>query len=316
MSLGRGTAFLLANQGTDGLWRDFLTPAGEASEWVTGYVGTALHLAAADGPALARSAGMLVATQNVDGGWGYNEGVPTDADSTAWVLLFLARMGHSESSCQQAASCLIQYQSAENGGVPTYRDPGPIRRYMRVGRWTRFDGWCRPHTEVTAVAGRALAGASPERAAAAWRYVRSQQRPDGSWSSYWWFSPHYATLQAVELAAEFGDREALNRAAAWVCRFPYHDAFTTALSLSVLAIAGETGKPIERALSRLTELQQEDGSWPSQPMFRIPLPGDRDPDRTSRRRIRLGKGFLVHDHHRTFTTATCVASLARVTQAR
>lgn len=316
MSLGRGTAFLLANQGRDGLWRDFLTPAGEASGWVTGYVGTALHLAAPDAPALDRTAGTLVATQNADGGWGYNEAVPTDADSTAWALLFLARTGRNDSSCQRAATCLIQYQSAEDGGVPTYRDPGPIRRYMGVGRWTRFDGWCRPHTEVTAVAGRALAETSPEQAAAAWRFVRSQQRPDGSWSSYWWFSPHYATLQAVELAAQVGDREALDRAAAWVRRSPYHDAFTTALSLSVLAMAGETGEPMARALSRLAELQQEDGSWPSQPMLRIPLPGDRDPNRARRRRIRPGKGFLVHDQHRTFTTATCVASLARATQAR
>ena len=316
MSLERGTAFLFASQGGDGLWRDFLTPAGEASEWVSGYIGTALHLAAADRAALDRTASTLVRTQNADGGWGYNEDVPTDADSTAWVLLFLVRMGRHGSSCHQAESCLGQYQSAENGGVPTYSDPGPIRRYMGIGRWMSFDGWCRPHTEVTAVAGRALASASPERAAAAWRYVRSQQRPDGSWSSYWWFSPHYATLQAVELAAEIGDREALNHAAAWARRFPYHDAFTTALSLSILAIAGETGKPIERALSRLTELQQEDGSWPSQPMLRIPLPGDRDPDRTHRLGIRLRRGFLVHDHHRTFTTATCVASLARAGQAR
>ena len=27
---------------------------------------------------------------------------------------------------------------------------------MGVGRWMRFAGWCRPHTEVTATAGRAL----------------------------------------------------------------------------------------------------------------------------------------------------------------
>lgn len=316
MSLERGTAFLLANHGSDGLWRDFLTPAGQASEWVSGYIGTALDLAAVDRAALDRTARTLVATQKPDGGWGYNEEVPTDADSTAWALLFLARMGRDDSSCRQAASCLIQYQSAENGGVPTYRDPGPIRRYMGVGRWTRFEGWCRPHSEVTAVAGRALADASPERAAAAWRYVRSQQRPDGSWSSYWWFSPHYATLQAVELAAEFGDREAVNRAAAWVHRYPYYDAFTTALSLSVLVTAGENSERTDRAISHLNELQREDGSWPSQPMLRIPLPGDDDPDRTHRRRIRFGRGLLLHDQHRTFTTATCVASLARAMRAQ
>jgi len=34
-ALERGVQFLLANQGRDGLWRDFDTPAGEASLWPT-----------------------------------------------------------------------------------------------------------------------------------------------------------------------------------------------------------------------------------------------------------------------------------------
>src|SRR5581483_4398663 len=91
--LERGTRFLLAKQGPDGLWRDFRTPAGEASEWPTGFAGTALHLAGAGAGALERAAGKLVATQNEDGGWGYHEDVPSDADSTACVLLFLALAG-------------------------------------------------------------------------------------------------------------------------------------------------------------------------------------------------------------------------------
>jgi hypothetical protein len=44
-------------------------------------------------------------------------------------------------------------------------------------------------------------------------------------------------------------------------------------------------------------------------MMRIPYPGDRDPDRPRRRGFR---GLLVADQHRTFTTATCVAALARI----
>ena len=56
IALEGGMRFLLANQGPDGLWRDFLTPAGEASEWPTGFVGAALQLAGADASALARAA--------------------------------------------------------------------------------------------------------------------------------------------------------------------------------------------------------------------------------------------------------------------
>lgn len=330
-ALERGTRFLLANQGRDGLWRDFLTPAGEASEWPTGFIATALHLAAARASALERAADALVASQDVDGGWGYNEDVPSDADSTACVLLFLALMGHRGSSCRRAGSCLVRHQRTENGGIATYSEPGPIRRFMGVGRWVRFGGWCRPHTEVTAAAGRALGalapdGCSPE-ANAAWRYVRSRQCADGSWSSYWWTSPHYATLQALDLALSLHDHDPVSRAAEWAIRGQDDDggwsapgaaasAFATALSLSVLVNAGASRQPVERAIRRLVALQHEDGGWPSHPIMRIPLPGDPDPDRRSRWRfVRLASGAVIRDQHRTFTSAACVAALARAREA-
>jgi squalene cyclase len=327
LALERGTRFLLAKQGRDGLWRDFLTPAGEASEWPTGFIATALHLAGAKASALERAVDGLIANQDVDGGWGYNEEVPTDADSTACVLLFLAVMGHREGVCRRAAECLVRHQRREDGGVATYSEPGPIRRFMGVGRWMRFDGWCSPHTEVTAMAGRALVAVAPNNSSpnvqAAWRYVRSQQRADGSWTSYWWASPHYTTLQAVQLALSLGDRDPLSRAAEWVIRSQADDgawsapgaatsAFTTALSLSVLLSARGNGRKVERAISRLAALQDDDGGWPSHPIMRIPLPGDVDPDRRRHRRFGpLCRGVVVRDQHRTFTSAACVAALAQ-----
>ena len=331
LALERGTRFLLANQGRDGLWRDFLTPAGEASEWPTGFIATALHLAGAEASARERAADTLVAGQNVDGGWGYNESVPSDADSTACVLLFLALEGHEGSTCRRAASCLVRHQRKENGGIATYSESGPIRRFMGVGRWMRFDGWCRPHTEVTAMAGRALAALAPNNSSpeadAAWRFARSRQCADGSWSSYWWTSPHYTTLQAVELALSLGDHDPVSRAAEWAIRSQADDgawsapgaatsAFATALSLSVLLNARASREPVERAILRLAAIQDEDGGWPSHPIMRIPLPRDVDPDRRRRWRLGgLGSGLVVRDQHRTFTSAACVAALARAREA-
>jgi squalene cyclase len=191
----------------------------------------------------------------------------------------------------------------------------------------RFRGWCSPHTEVTATAGRALAALAPDgfgpEIGAAWRYVSSRQRADGSWSSYWWTSPHYTTLQAVELALSLGDRDSAGRAAEWALRSQAGDgawsapgaapsAFATALSLSVLVNGRASGEPVERAISRLVALQEDDGGWPSHPIMRIPLPGDVDPDRRRRRLLGgLGRGLVVRDQHRTFTSAACVAALAR-----
>lgn len=327
-ALERGTRFLLASQGRDGLWRDFHTPAGQATEWPTGYIAHTLLAAGGAQWAVERAAEALIARQHEDGGWGYNEQTPSDADSTACVLLFLADAGHRGSSCDRAVACLCRHQRLPDGGVATYAEPGQIRRFMGVGRWMRFSGWCSPHTEVTATAGCALArlkrDTAATRAAAAWRHVRSRQRADGSWTSYWWTAPHYATLRAVELALAIGDRVCVDRAAEWTRRTQASDggwsvsgvdtsAFATALCLSLLVVAGADGDAVQRAAGRLAALQLDDGGWPSGPYMRIPMPGDADPDRW--RPIRVGSGVVVADQDRTFTSAACVAALARATAA-
>lgn len=327
-SLARGARFLLESRGHDGLWRDFRTPAGEASEWPTGFTLAAVHLAGGDGAPLMRSAEALVASQREDGGWGYNEIVPSDADSTACVLLSLALMRHSESSCRRAAGFLIRNQRSDSGGVATYREPGPIRAFMGLGRWIPFHGWCAPHTEVTAMAGRALSAFGSkdcrEAAAAAWRYVRSRQRADGSWGAYWWSTPHYSTAQAAQLALTLGEAEPAARAAEWALRTQNEDggwgvpenatsAFATASCLSVLVSVQADRRAIDAAAHRLVSLQCEDGGWPSHPIMRIPAPGVRDPDRAGLWRFGWRRGgVLIDDQHRTFTSAACVAALSDI----
>jgi squalene-hopene/tetraprenyl-beta-curcumene cyclase len=324
-ALERGVAFLLSEQAGDGMWRDFRTPAGEASAWPTGYIGLALHGAGADGGSLERAVEALLAEQNDDGGWGYNADVPSDADSTAWVLRFLSAMGHHDERCRQAASFLISHQRPGTGGIATYRRAGEIRRYMGVGRWMPFTGWCRPHTEVTAAAGCALAaspsGAGDAAVRSAWRHVEAQQRRDGSWDGYWWEAPHFATAQAAAFACRSGDRRAAVRAAEWALRHQNADgtwdataqsrsAFATALGLAILSHAELRGQPVERAAAALVALQRHDGSWPCHPIMRIPLPFESRPGPRRWRPIEIAGGIVVEDQHRRFTSATCIAALA------
>jgi squalene cyclase len=324
-ALERATRFLLERQGRDGLWRDFLTPAGEASHWPSGFIGAALPLTDDTADALVKAADTLVSTQNTDGGWGYNEHVPTDADSTAWVLRFLNRLGRA-GACRRGADCLIEHQRSRNGGIATYSESGPIRRFMGISRWVPFSGWCAPQTEVTAAAALALAAssdcASPVQLRQAWRFVRARQRRDGSWSSYWWTSPHYTTLQAVEFALAAGDESAVRRAVLWTIVHQRvtggwsatgtdDSAFATANAVSILLRANAAADHIEYGLMRLVDMQQADGGWGSQPTLRIPLPPDRDPNREGTwRPVRFGPGIDVLDQHRTFTTAACVAAMA------
>jgi squalene cyclase len=325
-ALERGIEFLKSRQGSDGLWRDFLTPAGEASSWPTAFIGTALHAAGLGASALQRAAAALIALQDSAGGWGYNEKVPYDADSTACALLFLTHVDCPSDARKRAASCLLSHQLQDSGGFATFRKPDPIRQFMGVGRWMRFDGWCQPLTEVTALAGRALArsglGSDGTHLRAAWQFVRTRQRPDGSWTSYWWPSPHYATLQAVELALWMGADQCAQLAGDWALQSQTtdgawdmpgepHSAFATALCLSILVKVRANPTSILRAVRHLAGMQDVDGGWPSHPILRIPLPGRVDPDKRRPWPIRnRGAGIVIRDQHRTFTSAACITALA------
>lgn len=332
-AIAAGVDFLLACQGENGLWRDFLTPAGEASTWPSAYIGNALQLAGAVRGVMEVTADALALCQQPDGGWGYNEETPSDADSTSWALLFLTRMRGRDRACRCAGMCLARHQRRLSGGVATYAESGPVRQYMGLGRWMPFWGWCHPQVEVSAVAGRALHALASDdsraRAGAAWRYVRSRQNADGSWNSYWWTSPHFATRQAVALALGMGDFGPVGRARAWAVRGQRPDggwgvpgeaaasSFATALSISLLVASGLVDRqPVARGVDALIRMQQADGGWPSHPALRIPLPIDPVPAGDARwRLIRFGTGIVGQDQRRTFTSATCIAALAHALRA-
>ena len=324
-----GVDFLLGLQGDDGLWRDFRTPAGAATSWPSAYAGCALRSAGAHGTWLDRLSDALERTQHPDGGWGYHEGTPTDADSTSWGVLALAGRKNVAEVRARALACLARHQRPRGGGVATYAEAGPVRRFTGLSRAVPFWGWRRPHVEIAAVAGRALHGSGSagarDRAVRAWRFVRSRQQDDGSWPSYWWTSEHVATEQAVRLAVLMADPEPAARAARWVQRHQGADgawrdpagegasAFLTALSVSILAATGSDDAGLARGVDALIRLQDVGGGWPATATLRIPVPPDRHPSLDGAwRPVRFGPGLVVPDQERVFTTATCVAALASV----
>jgi squalene cyclase len=325
-ALAGAIAFLLARQDADGLWRDFHTLAGEASDWPTAFIAAQLLDAGVCGAPVSRALSALLERRHRDGGWGYHRDVPSDADSTACVLMFLAAAGADRAAIEGAGRCLRRHQDRRSGGVATYADPEPIRRYMALGRRAGLDGWCAQHLEVTATAGRAFAAVPRGRfraeAELAWRYVENRQRADGGWDSYWWVTRHYPTVQAVALGAAVGEAEPGARAAGWLLseQLPGggwgipgggRSAFATALSLSVMLRVGGHRQAVRRGLLALIELQQDDGGWPSGALMRIPPPHVAEPDAYEPWRVGgLGTGVVVCDHNRLFTTSACVSALA------
>ena len=326
-----GVAFLLERQEDDGLWRDFNTLAGTSADWVTGYVGLNLHLAGAPRAPLERAARALLERQRPDGGWGYHEGVPTDADSTAYASLYLAAgRWWPPGAARRARRCLERHQREPDGGIATYAEEGPIREYMDLSVDFSIRGWCRSHAEVSAAAGLALVALDADgrpAARAAWRFLQGRQHPAGRWDSYWWTLPHYPTAMAVAFACALpkaiGSLSAVERAVRWVAEgqradgaWPVAsglpDAFATSLGVSILALGRGPGADIERGMEALLRLGDDDGGWPSRPVLRIPPPSVEEPANVERWRIEeLGTGVVVADQKRLYTTATAVGALAR-----
>ena len=104
----------------------------------------------------------------------------------------------------------------------------PDPAFHGVGRWMRFDGWCSPHLEVTATAGQASRLSTCRAGArAAWRCPRAaaHRRELGLTGGR---TRTTRRSRRVELAALLGDREPVERAAAWATRTPAEGAFGTA----------------------------------------------------------------------------------------
>src|SRR5437762_11644312 len=99
-ALATGLDYILGLQAMDGSWSEWELPPGESSPWTTAFVGYRLRLLP---PCLRkraisarqRAAEWLVRAEFAGGGWGYNDTVGVDADSTAFGILFLSSLGCS-----------------------------------------------------------------------------------------------------------------------------------------------------------------------------------------------------------------------------
>src|SRR6266404_5070315 len=99
-AIGAGWKYIRDKQSKDGRWTDWQLPPGRSSTWTSAYIGYKLrllptHLAENVARARRTAAEWLLANEFPGGGWGYNESVGIDADSTAYAILFLASEGFS-----------------------------------------------------------------------------------------------------------------------------------------------------------------------------------------------------------------------------
>jgi hypothetical protein len=282
------TQFLTAHQDDDGYWRDYDLEPGRAEAWITGCVGYALSqnipIAQSRQTALHRAAETLLAAQR-PGGWGYNRRTACDADSTSWVIRFLAQLGTLNEG--SVLSLLSRYVTV-TGAVRTFDSPD------------RFGSWAMEHNEVTPLVGLALL-ASGERGPVAQirASVLSSWIAGYGWKPFWWRSGVYATAQNLNFLLFSGGipkyLAADERARLLHAPMP-ESAFETAQQLAV-ALHLDAYSEVLRFGERLLGLQSSDGGWLSWPGLLVRH--QRDPSHFE----------MFHDDRRLLSTAMAVIAL-------
>lgn len=333
-TIRRAENFIESHRSEDGLWRDFHTLAGSSSEWVTGFIAYALKQADPFNEAVVTPLSVLVRRQRPNGGWSYNKIVPTDCDSTAWILLALSTIPQWKPSVVRRGSRYLHlHQSESLGGFSTYSTHDGINAFIEARDPSLVEGWLHMHPCVTAVAIQALLisqeSTGSESILRALRYLSQERKESGVWRSYWWNGYAYSTYHALK-ALHWGDaltaqerREVAQHLltlqrpdGSWSNRENLQQsgiAFETAFVILALLLSPgpEVLKAAEKAVKWLIACQNEDGSWPTAPILRIPPPRVKNPNDLKKWHLnREGTGVIIEDGLRLFTSAAVLWALA------
>lgn len=299
-AIKKAREFIFTNRDSSGLWRDFETRThGESIDWASSYVGLCLLESGIPVSDLEVTANSIFNRQNKEhGGWGYNEKIVPDADSTAFSILFLS---HFDYDLTKAKDFLLQHQK-DDGSFATYI-PILIRQYYRISTEMSVDGWCSGIPDVTATALQALGNDKK-----AVEYMKRNQTTEGFWKAYWYNNYIYSTVHGIIAIKGHDSGPAIKKAQEWLSRQKIvpEVPFYMALSLQGFMTNGSFAEEIQNGINRLLDLQQEDGSWRTYPILRFPLPSNLEPWRDSGRWREESK-----DQNRVFTTATCLQTLSQ-----
>ncbi|MGO8720699.1 MAG: hypothetical protein ACLQMO_16015 [Acidobacteriaceae bacterium] len=291
----------MSRQGPDGRWTDWDLPPGQSSIWTTAFVGCKLtslpsNFRARTSIATGLASEWLSKKMFPDSGWGYNEEVGSDADSTALAILFLASEGKNVPEASYA--CLQSFQCAD-GGFATFRGQ------------PNLGSWAISHADVTPSALLAMitkVGAETAAIDHGLQFVLNRKTSAGIWHSFWWTSFLYSTERSLSLLRTAGPEIDLRATRKTLLHTRPQHPFESALLLSSLLSLPDIGhdQDIWPLVDQLLEDQQPDGSWESRPMLRVTRrdcmetwkPGDPDP--------------LFRDQNHLFTTATVIEALSKL----
>jgi len=188
-AIKQGSLFLIKRQESDGSWQDFQLNVGRATAWTTGFVSTALRRSLIAKDSIRRACNWLIENFR-ETGWGFNETVPTDCDSTVWGILALKNFMNEIP--KRLYEVLKIYRNTE-GLYQTYADR------------KQEDGWSKGHVDVTAVALRAILKTGEVHSNAICQTVMklAQLGKQNEWHAYWWCCDMYAIAFSLEALDNF-----------------------------------------------------------------------------------------------------------------
>lgn len=293
-AIARARDWLFACQDANGSWRDFDLDVGESTSWVTTVVVIGLSATSDTSTAAEpceRACRFLLASMRLNGGWGYNETVSIDCDTTAHAVIALSGAGIAPPPV--SLECLRAFQAK----------PG---RFQTFPKGHRFQSWQLVHDEVGAVAAIAL----QDRAAAITlrRVGLAEIAAHGELRSFWWSHPVYATyafswlLDAFSIAACQAGQTTYERLKRTVA---FDSSLLTAFSALSALYLRDTSRA-NRAISELLSLQTSAGAWRPSRLLRYPYPDCVEEWHD----CKSAHGTIVEDSRGVYGTAVALRALA------
>ena len=199
--------------------------------------------------------------------WGYSKESPLDADDTASALIALKM----EAVLNEYSQILYFYDKGDNAFV-TFKNRKETPKRKLTTKMTRnsagaFDNYMY-HPEVNLNVYRLLKLFGRTDLINS-RILKSSQKANGAWHSFYYPSEYYSSWLASELFSDMQDyRPYLDKTVDFILNtqnqdgsWGKSDSYDTALALNSLASAGYKGDAFKKGIDFLRFSQLPDGSW-------------------------------------------------------
>ena len=250
---------------------------------------------------------VRILSEEIDGLWGFSPPGPrhmdrfrvfhVDSDDTAYVIRTLRRLG-----VNRPPERLVQFYRQREKMFVTFDAPGPTALTTQVTPANNL----LAHPEVNANVFLALRGTHLDHLINDDLLLRAQDE-GGFWRSYFYPSPLFATLLALDvLRGNPGFAAAAGRARAFIAGTQNRDGswgsggdpYETSLAVAALAADPAHSEAMRQGVAYLISSMAADGSWASPAAIWEFHAGE-------------GDVWRAHDVHGTFVSARCTIALRR-----